>query len=297
MTTYLIAIATQLGIYGLLALSLNLQWGFAGLLNFGIAGFFAAGAYAYAIAVTTFGWPVPIALAFAMLVGAIVAYPLGLASIRLRIGFYLAIATLGFAEVMRAVIVNEDWLTEGTRGLAVPMLFPGLSTGDNRIAMLVVVIVALGLVYLLLQRIGLSPFGRTLEAIRDNEDAARSLGKPVAGYKIKVFMLGAAIAGGAGALNASYVSFLVPDQFLPIITFNIWMAMIIGGSGSNRGVLLGVLILVTFLEGSRFLKDLVPPDIGLTDARIASLRLMVIGIALTVIPMNWPRGIWGRKEL
>lgn len=296
MTAYLTAMAIQAGLFVLLALGLNLQWGYAGLLNFGIAGFFAAGAYAFAIAHTNFDIGVFPSILIAIAIGAVLAYPLGLASIRLRVGFYLAIVTLGFSEVVRSFIINEDWLTNGTRGIGVARLFPGLTTFQNQLALLGIIVAAAIIVYLAFQRIGRAPFGRTLEAIRDNEDAARSLGKPVASFKIEVFIIGSAVAAGAGALSAINVGFLVPDQFLPILTFNIWMAMIIGGAGSNRGVVLGCILLVVFLEGSRFLKDFLPDSIEISDAKIAALRLMIVGAALVIIPVYWPRGILGRKE-
>lgn len=297
MTAYLVAMATQAGLYALLALSLNLQWGYTGLLNFGVVGFFALGAYGYALAAGPAGLPPALALALATAVGAVVALPLGLASIRLRVGFYLAIVTLGFGEVVRSVIVNERWLTNGTRGMPVVEFFPGLSPAVGGVVMLGVVLAAVGAVFLALERLGRSPYGRTIEAIRENEDAARSLGKPVAGFKVEVFMVGAAIAAATGGLYAVYVGYLVPDQFLPILTFYVWMAAIVGGSGSNRGVVLGCAILVFFLEGSRFVKDVLPDEIAIPDARLAALRFMLIGLALTLIPIHWPRGIWGRKEL
>jgi branched-chain amino acid transport system permease protein len=296
MTAYLVSMLTEAGIYALLALSLNIQWGYTGLQNFGLVGFLAIGAYAYTLPVALLGWPPIAGILCAVVLGAAVAYPMGLASIRLRVGFYLAIVTLGLGEVVRSVIVNEQWLTQGTRGIAVPMMLPELSARANQYFMLVLVLCLIALVFFLFERLGKSPFGRTIEAIRDNEDAARSLGKSVAGFKIRVFMIGAALAAGAGALDAVYVGYLVPDQFLPIITFYIWMAVIIGGSGSNRGVVTGSLILVFFLEGSRFLKDLLPMGYAPSYAQMASLRLMAIGLALTLVPIYWPRGLWGRKE-
>ncbi|MGA0565592.1 branched-chain amino acid ABC transporter permease [Ancylobacter sp. VNQ12] len=297
MTAYLVAMGIQAGIYALLALSLNLQWGYTGLLNFGVVGFFALGAYTYALTTVTLGMHPVIGLLTAIVTSALIAYPLGLVSIRLRTGFYLAIVTLGFGEVVRSVIVNEQWLTSGTRGIPISLLIPGSAPLTNQSFLLALVLAAILIIYFAFERLGHSPFGRTIEAIRDNEDAARSLGKPVAGFKIEIFMIGSAVAGAAGALNAVQVGYLVPDQFVPIITFYIWMAMIIGGSGSNRGVIFGCGLLVLFLEGSRFLKDILPAEYMLSDARMAALRFVVIGLALILVPIRWPRGIWGRKEL
>jgi branched-chain amino acid transport system permease protein len=296
MIAYLVAIATQAGIYALLALSLNLQWGYTGLLNFGLVGFFAVGSYAYALVTTELGWSPFCGIGVAVLAGALAAYPIGLASIRLRVGFYFAIVTLGFGAVVESIIVNEQWLTNGTVGVPVTVFFPGLGIFANQIAILGIVLGTILAIFVAFERLGKAPFGRTIEAIRENEDAARSLGKPVAAFKIKVFMIGSAVAAGAGALNAVYVGYLVPDEFLPIVTFYIWMAMIIGGSGSNRGVVLGSVILVFFQEGSRFLKDVLPVAYMFSDARMAAFRLIIIGLALTVIPIYWPRGLWGRRE-
>ncbi len=296
MTAYLVAMATQAGLYALLALSLNLQWGYAGLLNFGQVGFFACGAYAYGITAGIFGWHPALAVLAAVLAAMLAALPIGFASIRLRQPFYLAVVTLGFSEIVRAVITNESWLTNGTRGLAVRFFVPGTAAATNRLVMLALVLLAVALVFLLLERLGRSPFGRTVEAIRDNEDAARSLGKDVSRFKVRIFLLGAAIAGGAGALDAVYVGYLVPEQFLPIVTFYVWMAIVIGGPGSNRGAILGSALLVVFLEGSRFLKDVLPAGLAVSDATMAAVRFVAVGAVLTVMPLYRPRGLLGRES-
>ncbi len=293
MTAYLVAMLILVGIYALLALGLNLHWGYTGLINFGHVGFFAIGAYTSALVTTRLGWPIPAGFAAAVVLAGLSAYPLGLVSIRLRVD-YLAIVTLGFSEVVRAFLVNERWLTNGTNGISyIPRPFAGLTTGANEMAYCLLVLICLAVAYWMVERLGRSPFGRVLEAIRENEEAAESLGKHVAAFKIRSFVIGAGLAGAAGCLYAHYVNFVVPDQFLPLVTFYVWMAVILGGAGSNKGVVLGTLLLLVFLEGSRFAKDFMP---FISDVRLAALRFMIVGLAMIVVPVYKPQGLWGRKE-
>ena len=294
MTAYLAAMLILAGIYCLLALGLNLQWGYTGLINFGHVGFFAIGAYTSALLTTKLAWPIPAGFLAALILAGASAYPLGLVSIRLRTD-YLAIVTLGFSEVVRAVLVNERWLTKGTQGLSyIPRPFGQLPTGLSEIAYLALVLGVSGAAFWMVRRLGRSPFGRTLEAIRENEEAAQSLGKYVASFKIRSFVIGAAIAGAAGALYAHYINYVVPEQFLPLVTFYVWMAVILGGSGSNRGAILGTLVLMLFLEGSRFAKDFIP---FVSDVKLAALRFMAVGLGLILLLLYRPQGILGRKDI
>jgi branched-chain amino acid transport system permease protein len=293
MTAYFVAMLILAGIYCLLALGLNLHWGYTGLINFGHVGFFAIGAYASALLTTQLAWPIPAGFAAAVILAGASAYPLGLVSIRLRTD-YLAIVTLGFSEVIRAFLVNERWLTRGTQGLSyIPRPFSQLPTGLNEAVFLMLVVALLAAAFWLVRRLGRSPFGRTLEAIRENEEAAQSLGKNVASFKIRSFVIGAAIAGAAGSLYAHYINYVVPEQFLPLVTFYVWMAVILGGSGSNRGVILGTLVLMVFLEGSRFAKDFIP---FVSDVKLAALRFMAVGLGLILLLLYRPQGILGREE-
>jgi branched-chain amino acid transport system permease protein len=293
MTAYLVAMLILAGIYCLLALGLNLHWGYTGLINFGHVGFFAIGAYTSALATTALAWPIPAGFVAAVALAGASAYPLGLVSIRLRTD-YLAIVTLGFSEVIRAFLVNERWLTKGTQGLSyIPRPFHQLPTGLNEVVFLILVLLLLAAAFWMVRRLGRSPFGRTLEAIRENEEAAQSLGKYVASFKIRSFVIGAAIAGAAGSLYAHYINYVVPEQFLPLVTFYVWMAVILGGSGSNRGVILGTLVLMLFLEGSRFVKDFIP---FVSDVKLAALRFMAVGLGLIGLLLNRPQGILGRRE-
>jgi branched-chain amino acid transport system permease protein len=154
------------------------------------------------------------------------------------------------------------------------------------------VVVAVALI--LLERVVRSPFGRVLRAIREDEDAAAALGKDVVGFKVRSLVLGAAIAGLAGSFYAHYMNYVVPDQFLPLVTFYVWIAVILGGSGNNLGALLGTGILMVFLEGTRFLKDW---GIPLDEVRLAALRFVVVGLALVLLVLFRPQGLLGERDV
>ncbi|MDN2567303.1 branched-chain amino acid ABC transporter permease [Aquibium sp. A9E412] len=294
MSSYLIAVTTQIGIYGLLTLSLSLQYGYTGLINFGQVGFYAIGAYAAALLGTALGWGPWGSLAAAALFAAVAAVPIGLLTLRLRED-YLAIVTLGFAEVVRLTIVAEDWLTNGTAGISgIARPFAALGVGIERdLAFLALILVALVLVAVGLGVIVRSPFGRIVKAIRDDEDAVRVLGKEPFVPRIKVLCLGAAIAGFAGGLQAQYIGYVGPDQFISYVTFIIWIAMIIGGTRSFLGAIVGAGVVLLFLEGSRFLRDELP---DISETALASARLAIVGLALILTMLYRPGGLVGGKD-
>lgn len=291
MDAYLLAVGIVVLIYALLAIGLNLQYGETGLINFGHVAFFALGAYASAL-LSLRGWPLALTFPVAAVVAAVAALPLGLAALRLRED-YLAIVTLGFSETLRLVLQQETWLTQGVQGLpGIPKLFGSLGRGTSDLAVfltLAAVVALAAWATLLLQR---SPFGRLLRAIRDNEAAVIALGKDPARLKIQVFMFGAALAGLAGAFYAHFLSFISPEQFVPLVTFYVWMSIILGGVGSVRGALAGTLLLVAFLEGSRFLRDLLP---GIAEVQMASVRLAVVGLAIILFVLYRPQGLFGKR--
>lgn len=289
MEAYLIAIGIFAGIYLLLALGLNLQFGMTGLINFGHVGFFCIGAYTSALLATN-GVPVSVSLAAGGFAAMLAAWPLGVVSIRLRED-YFAIASLGFSEIVRLVVTSEGWLTKGVQGIpGIPRIFPGVSSQMQSMLMFGLVMVLCLLAILAMRRIVKSPFGRMIEAIRDNEEAVRSLGKEPAGFKMQVLLLGSLLAGVAGGLYAHYIGYISPDQFIPFITFQIWMAIIMGGVGRISGTVAGVIILMTFLEGSRFLRDVAP---FIPEVAMASIRLGVIGLALMLFTIYRPQGLMG----
>lgn len=291
MEAYLVAVGIVVLIYALLAIGLNLQYGETGLINFGHVAFFALGAYTSAL-LSLRGWPLAVGFALGAVVAALAALPLGLAALRLRED-YLAIVTLGFSETVRLVLQQEAWLTQGVQGLpGIPKLFGALGRGTSDLAVFVTLAAVVALAAwatLLLQR---SPFGRLLRAVRDNEAAVIALGKDPARLKIQVFMFGAALAGVAGAFYAHFLSFISPEQFVPLVTFYVWMSIILGGVGSVRGALAGTLLLVAFLEGSRFLRDLLP---GIAEVQMASVRLAVVGLAIILFVLYRPQGLFGKR--
>jgi len=292
MLAYLVAVAIVFGIYALLTISLDLHYGFTGLINFGHVGFFSIGAYASAI-LTLHGLPYVVGFAAAAALAALSAWPLGLLALRLRED-YLAIVTLAFAEIVRIVITAEEWLTGGVQGLSgIPRPFAGLGIGGAaEIAYLGLVAAVLLAAVLLINRLVRSPFGRLIQAIRDDEVAVTALGKNPAGAKVRVFAIGAAIAGVAGALYAHYMNYLVPDQFVPLVTFYVWMAMILGGTGRIGGALLGTAVLISILEGSRVLRDIFP---GVLQVEMASLRLALVGLLIVLFVLYRPDGLLGGK--
>jgi branched-chain amino acid transport system permease protein len=290
MEAYFIAIATIGLIYALLSLGLTLQYGLTGLINFGHVGFFAIGAYVSAL-LTLSGAPIAIGFAGAMVIAGLAALPIGLVSLRLR-DDYFAIVTLGFSEVVRIVVISEQWLTHGVQGIpGIPRLYSGMSLGiGTQLAVMATVLAATIFAARIIHRIARSPFGRTIEAIRDNEEAVKALGKDPARYKVQVLVVGAAFAGLAGAFYAHYVTYIAPDQFIPLVTFYVWMAIIMGGVGRVSGAIVGALILMTFLEGSRFLPDLIP---GIAQSEMGSVRIGVVGLALILFTLFRPQGIMG----
>jgi branched-chain amino acid transport system permease protein len=293
MVAYLVAVGIVALIYMLLAIGLNLQYGYTGLINFGVVAFFAIGAYTSAL-LTLKGWPLVPAFMVATLAGAIVAYPIGLLSLRLA-DDYLAVVTLGFSEVVRLVIQQERWLTHGVQGLpGIPRIFQSLGIGEYaELATLAVLVLcnlaAIGLMLHLVR----SPYGRLIQAIRDDEVAVAAIGKDPRRLKVQVFMLGSGLAGLAGAFYAHFITYLSPDQFLPLVTFYVWIAMIIGGTGRTTGAVAGSLILMVFLEGSRFARDWIP---GVSEVQMASVRLALVGLALILFTLYRPQGMMGSRR-
>jgi branched-chain amino acid transport system permease protein len=148
--------------------------------------------------------------------------------------------------------------------------------------------VALVGTFVVLQRLAQSPFGRVLHAIRDDEDVAAIAGKRVLAFKVKTFAIGAAVLGMAGAFYAHETSFVAPDIFAPLLTLNIILALVAGGVGNNAGAVLGAVLIVALLEGTRFAAPLLP---FLAVAQIAAVRELLVSVLLLVILRVLPAGI------
>jgi branched-chain amino acid transport system permease protein len=286
--SYVLFIATIGGIYALLALSLNLIWGGAGMVNLGLAGFFAVGAYASALATTTGHAPILVGWALALIAGGAAGLVVTLSTTRLRED-YLAIVTLGFAEVVRLVAANEQWLTRGTDGISgIPGPWKAALGRDFNAVYFVILLAVLLAVFLLMRRIDRSPYGRALRAIREDAQVAQVAGKPVLRFKAQAFALSAAIAGLAGALYGHFTSYIAPDLFLPLITVYIFLAVASGGVGSPAGSLVGAYLLMTLLESARFFVELIP---GVTAVQRAALKELLIAVALILVLRLMPRGL------
>jgi branched-chain amino acid transport system permease protein len=287
MSSYVIAIGTFVGIYALLALALNVQWGFAGLVNFGIVGFFAIGAYSTAL-LTIHGMPFIAGLVLAILLSALLGALVAMATLRLKEDF-LAIVTLGFSEILRLFLINEDWLTKGTNGISgIPRPFRQAFSQGYDLFYLVLVTGAVLIAFFVLERVRISPYGRVLKAIREDEDIAQVAGKNTFRFKVQAFTLGASLAGLSGFLYAHYMTFISPESFVLALTIYIWVAIIAGGSGNNKGAALGAVVLMGLLEGTRFLKDLI---FFLSDVKLAAAREILVGVLLISVLIYKQEGI------
>ena len=294
MTAYLVTILIFVCIAILLGFALNLQWGVCGMVNFGLVGFFALGAYAAAL-VALAGAGSLAAILVASLVCAAASAALALITLRLS-DEYLAILTLGFGQVVGLVALSEDWLTGGSLGLSgIPRPLTGLVSEQNyEPAFLLLLIASVAAIYVALELLLRSPFGRVLRAIRDDEVVAATLGKNVAAMRVKAFAIGGAIIGIAGAFHAFYLTYIDPSQFTATITGYTFMAVIIGGRGSNKGLVLGAITIIALIESTRFLKDAVE----IIDAgQLAALRLILVGAGLVLVLIYRPQGIASEYRL
>jgi len=289
MENYLIAMAVSAGIYALMALGVNVIWGLAGMVNLGLVGFFAVGAYASALVTLKLGLPIAAGMAAGAAVSAVVGVLVALITVRLR-GDYLAIVTLGFAESIRIVASNTIWLTNGTDGISgIAGPWRGsLSPEAFNLLYLAVVVTIVAVAFVLAERLRASPFGRVLRAIRDDEQVAAVAGKHVALFKVKAFAIGASALGLAGALYAHYTSYIAPDIFVPLFTLYIKLALLTGGLGNNRGAVIGAVAIVFLLESTRFIIPLVP---GVSAVQGAAVRELMIAALLIVMLRYKPTGL------
>jgi branched-chain amino acid transport system permease protein len=289
MENYLFAMAVSAGIYALMALGVNVVWGFAGMVNLGLVGFFAVGAYTSALLTTKAGVAIAAGMVAATLAAALVGTLVALITVRLR-GDYLAIVTLGFAETIRIVASNAIWLTNGTDGLSgIPGPGRGaLSPEAFNLVYLAIVAVIVAIAYAVNERLRVSPFGRVLRAIRDDEQVAAVAGKHVTLFKVKAFAISSAALGLAGALYAHYTSYIAPDIFVPLFTLYIKLALLAGGLGNNRGAIVGAFAVVFLLESTRFVIPFVP---GITPVQGAAIREFLIAVLLLVMLRYKPSGL------
>jgi branched-chain amino acid transport system permease protein len=321
--TFVVGVVVVAGIYALVALGLQLNVGYTGISNFGAAAFMAIGAYTMGILVVKAGFSFWLAFPLAVLAAVLFGVLIGLPSLRLRAD-YFAIATLAMAEVVRLFAQNARGLTGGNQGLFCDLSggngcfndawtkfadhintflgnlgWSGTSAGSGLaswngpnnlfplmiVVWVVVVVVTLGLIY-----ITRSPWGRVLRAIREDEDAARALGKNTLAYKLQSLALSAALAAIAGFVLAFNLTLLAPDQFDPVFTIFGYVIVILGGLGSYFGVLVASVVLMTLLEGTRYV------DLPLASDKVAAVRFIIVGAVLIGLMAFRPQGLFGKRQ-
>ncbi len=302
-------------VYCLAALGLNIQFGYAGLLNFGQAGFAAIGAYAVAVLVVTAGWPLWLAILMGVVGAIIFGLLLGVPTLRLRAD-YLAIVTIAAAEIVRQVarsVTLNDYLggSDGITGKYAADWyalnpFDGFewfifrfSKNDLWVVIngwILVAIVAL-ITWLLMR----SPWGRVLKGIREDEDAVRSLGKNVYLYKMQALILGGVIGALAGVIFAMAAQSVQPDNYSTTLTFYVYVIVILGGAARVFGPIVGAMIfwfLLVFISevlNNAVRGGFISSDILSTD-QIGQVRFMLVGLGLMLLMIFRPQGIFGDKK-
>ena len=327
--SFLISSATFFSLYSILALTLNLEYGFSGQLNFGKVLFYAVGAFSTGVIIANIlpllagmaysdlcgaeamqqrimlGRTMPqimIPLFFVTLVaGAAVAglfgYLLSTPALRIKEGFYLGIVLMAASEAVRIIARSYEPLVcayHGLGGIPHPLAWVNDPIVDM-IGMPAIIWVVALLVYIYISRLTNSPFGRMLKAIRDDEVASDVFGKFVRKAKVKVLVLGSAISGLAGVLYTYYMGFVAADDFITARTFDVWVIVTLGGTGNNRGVLLGSLVMTAIDRGTRML------SVGITGLDIPFevnyFRYVIVGFIMLLILLYRPQGILPEKPI
>ncbi len=300
---YVIDVATTVLIYVMLGWGLNVVVGLAGLLDLGYVAFYAVGAYSYALLAVTFDWSFWVCLPLAGLFAATAGVLLGFPVLRLR-GDYLAIVTLGFGEMIRIILINWYSVTRGPDGItSIPRpSFFGLPfdrnppegvtafheyfgieyAGQHRVIFLYLLILILALITnLFTLRIRKLPIGRAWEALREDEVACRSLGINPTNTKLTAFGIGAMFGGFAGAFFATRQGFISPESFTFIESATIVAIVVLGGMGSQVGVVIAAIVLILL------------PELG---REFAQYRMLLFGAAMVMIMIWRPRGLLAHRE-
>ncbi len=301
--------AIYMGIFGILAMSLNIEAGQTGLMNFGVVAFWAIGAYTTAILSRpkepTYGLnpglalPFVICIVLSVLIAAFFGYLISIPTLRLRAD-YLAIVTITFGEILRFILRDPKLRPTFGSTFGLDVSRPFLSIFERFGVFKYRVIFYLPLIYLCLltcywisQQILNSPFGRILRSIREDEIAAQALGKNIYQFKTKAFIIGSGMAGLAGSLFAGYVTFIAESNFLPLVTFSIWIMLVIGGTGNNRGVIFGAILFQYFRRFTRF--EL--PSYAFFGFNAENFRFIVIGLLLVIFIMFRREGIFKEEPI
>lgn len=290
---YLITIA---GIWSILSLSLNLQYGVAGLVNLGHVAFFMLGAYTSTILVVLFGWPIFFGVIAGAVAAALFGMLLALPAANLKEDYW-AITTLAAAEIVRIIFLNtrlgSAYVGEafGVSGIPRPLREwfeeNGLTLADYNIFYMVLVLLVLLACLVFVRYIAASPFGRSAKALREGDDVPLALGKSAGGLRIRIMALGGALGGLAGALFAHYNAYIAPEYFLPVETFIVWAMVILGGPGNFVGAIVGTVIIQALYNSTRFIAPLIDIDAQI----LGPLRMIVIAVLIILVIMYMPNGI------
>ena len=284
MPLYFLDFVVLAGIFAILALSLNLEFGFAGLANFGKVAFFLTGAYTYAL-LSQIGIPFYLCLIIGALIAAVFGLLVALPTLRLRLD-YLAIVVLTFGEILRMIVKAEN--IGGFRGMVdVSPIFPWMGSPlIYRLENIGLIGLCLLICFVVAQLMANSPYGRVMRAVREDEMAAEALGKDRAKYKAQIFMIGSAMAGLAGGLYAQYIQFISPGMFLPMVTFTVWIMVLLGGPANNWGVLLGAGLIELFDRGANMAKDYLTLPIDPSN-----LQYILFGALIILVLLYRPQGL------
>lgn len=302
--SYSVTILRMVGINIILGLSMNLINGFTGQFSLGHAGFMAVGAYTVALLtmpvavkqmnffmvpqapfLANIVWPFFPSMLMAGLMAAIFGLLIGIPVLRLR-GDYLAIATLGFAEVIRVVIVNIKPITNGALGLKAIPTFTSLWWIWGTVIITV----------LLMKRLVNSSYGTALKAITEDEVAAEAMGVNLFYHKLMSFTLSAFLAGIGGALLAGHLGTVDPSQFTFMLTFNILLIAVLGGLGSITGSVIAAAIVTVGSEWLRIVES--PIALGaLYIPGISGMRMVIFSFLLIIVIIYYQQGLMGRREI
>lgn len=283
---YILHITILVGIFSILAISLDLLVGYGGFLSIAHAAFYGLGAYTSALIAVRFGGSFAAGVLAGMAVAALISLVVSLPSLRLQ-DDYFVIATFGFQMILFSIFNNWMEVTRGPLGIPSipqPMIFGWLI--ETHVDFLVLTAGFAAFAYFVVWRITSSPFGRVLHAIREDEVFAKSLGKNTLRFKVTAFAVSAALAASAGSLYAHYITYIDPTSFTVMESILIISMVIIGGAGNLLGPFIGALVLVSLPEILRF--------IGLPSAIAANLRQIVYGVILVIMMLCRTRGLVGK---
>ncbi len=303
---YPMLILNTCAIYAIAAMSMNLVNGFTGQFSLGQAGFMCLGGYATALLVSSpavkqaafylkpiVPWlgaiqlPFGIALIIGGIIAAMAAFLVGFPVLRLR-GDYLAIASLGFSEIIRVLVNKAQTVTNGALGIknipGIPKLF-----GESTIVTFLILGLTVAFLILLIQ----TSFGRALKSIREDEIAAQAMGVNLFSHKLTAFVISGFLAGIAGGLLACHITTVDPKQFIYTLTYSILLMVVLGGQGSVTGSVVGAFIVTIAQEALRFLDEPIP---ALHYTGISGMRMVVFSALLMLVILFWSRGLFGTNE-